>query len=204
MIGGKEQYEVEAICTHRYHWRKLQYLIKWKGYPESDNTWEPVNNVQAPRLVKEYHKVHPLEDKRPAERTRMTSIPTSIQPTWHIESNPQNTFANVETAAATLAATAQATTAQLSQPTLMLQPQNLYEYLASLLERSSATLPSIPHINLSSSTLARYPVSIPTFQTTSCCISSSHAPLSVTSLTPTVSNTRLFAKTLTACLTTRC
>jgi hypothetical protein len=67
MIEGKEQYKVEAIRAHQYHQHKLQYLIKWKGYPESNNTWEPVNNVQAPRLVKGYHKAHPLEDKRPAE-----------------------------------------------------------------------------------------------------------------------------------------
>jgi chromobox protein 1 len=48
MIEGKEQYEVEAIHAHQYHRCKLQYLIKWKGYSESDNTWEPVDNVQAP------------------------------------------------------------------------------------------------------------------------------------------------------------
>jgi hypothetical protein len=51
MIKGKEQYEVEAIRAHRQWNRKLQYLIKWKGYPESDNTWEPVENVQAPLLT---------------------------------------------------------------------------------------------------------------------------------------------------------
>jgi chromobox protein 5 len=79
MIEGKEQYKVEAIHAHQYHRHKLQYLIKWKGYPESNNTWEPVNNVQAPRLVKGYYEAHPLEDKRPAEQTRVISTPTSIQ-----------------------------------------------------------------------------------------------------------------------------
>ncbi len=64
MIEGEVEYEVEAIRTHHYHWHKLQYLIKWKGYPESDNTWEPVDNVQAPRLIRNYHLMHPLEDKR--------------------------------------------------------------------------------------------------------------------------------------------
>jgi len=32
----------------------LQYLIKWKGYLESDNTWELVDYIQALQLVKEY------------------------------------------------------------------------------------------------------------------------------------------------------
>ncbi len=48
MIEGEVEYKVEAIRTHQYHQCKLQYLIKWRGYPESDNTWEPVKNVQAP------------------------------------------------------------------------------------------------------------------------------------------------------------
>jgi hypothetical protein len=46
----------------------------------------------------------------------MTSTPTSIQLSWHIESDLQNTFANVKTAAVTLAAAAQATATQAVKP----------------------------------------------------------------------------------------
>jgi RNase H-like domain found in reverse transcriptase/Integrase zinc binding domain/Chromo (CHRromatin Organisation MOdifier) domain len=50
LINGKEEYEVEQI---RSHWRwgrckTLQYLIKWKGYPESDNTWEDADQIHTP------------------------------------------------------------------------------------------------------------------------------------------------------------
>ena len=41
--------------------KRLQYLIKWKGYPESDNTWESATDVHAPDLVKQYHKHRPLQ-----------------------------------------------------------------------------------------------------------------------------------------------
>src|SRR5579863_10485347 len=43
LISGEAEYEVEQIRGHRHHGRRrqLQYLLKWKGYPESDNTWEP-------------------------------------------------------------------------------------------------------------------------------------------------------------------
>ena len=62
LIEGEEEYEVETIVNHRHYgrWRQLQYLIKWKGYPSSDNTWEPEENVHAEDLVKEYHRRHPL------------------------------------------------------------------------------------------------------------------------------------------------
>ena len=53
VIEGEEHYEVEAIRDHRYQGRKqqLQFLLKWKGYPEADNTWEPQNHVHASELV---------------------------------------------------------------------------------------------------------------------------------------------------------
>ena len=62
LIGGEEQYKFKAIRSHQHHGRKkqLQYLIKWGGYPKSDNIWEPVTNLQAPHQIKEYHKCHPL------------------------------------------------------------------------------------------------------------------------------------------------
>ena len=58
LIGGEEFYEVEQIQDHRCHGcsRALQYLIKWKGSPKSDNTWEPADLVLALDLLREYHK----------------------------------------------------------------------------------------------------------------------------------------------------
>jgi hypothetical protein len=44
IIEQEEEYEVEAIRNHRqrrWHGRMYkQYLVKWKGYPEWENTWE--------------------------------------------------------------------------------------------------------------------------------------------------------------------
>jgi len=62
LIDGEAEYEVELIRSHRRHGRSrtLQYLIKWKGYPESDNTWEDANQIHAPDCIKLYHKDNPL------------------------------------------------------------------------------------------------------------------------------------------------
>jgi len=74
LIKDEEEYKVESIVNHRYHGRgrQLQYLIKWSGYPSSDNTWEPAEDVHAEDLVKSYHKRHPLQTvkKRTSEGTR--------------------------------------------------------------------------------------------------------------------------------------
>ena len=41
LIDGQEEYEVEEIINSRCtrHNKKLQYLVRWKGYLSSDNSW---------------------------------------------------------------------------------------------------------------------------------------------------------------------
>ena len=79
LIDGEEEFEAEKIKAHRNFGRSrcLQYLIKWKGYPESDNTWESATNVHAPELVKAHHKCHPL---RKIKGQLLSLLPSSPSP----------------------------------------------------------------------------------------------------------------------------
>src|SRR5712671_6864234 len=79
LVQGNEEFEVETIINHRFFGQRktLQYLIKWKGYPSSDNTWEPVDNVHAPEIIKQYHQRCPLEDKSKRKSSRVNSISTA-------------------------------------------------------------------------------------------------------------------------------
>ena len=38
-------WEVETVLDRRVHDDEVQYLIKWKGYPPSRATWEPIDNL---------------------------------------------------------------------------------------------------------------------------------------------------------------
>src|SRR5579863_4346505 len=82
LISGEAEYEVEQIRSHRRHGRRkqLQYLLKWKGYPESDNTWEPADQVHAPDLIKAYHRRHQLEHIKATTPAQLSS--THSSPTW--------------------------------------------------------------------------------------------------------------------------
>ena len=41
IINNKEEYEVEETLDSWMYQKKLQYLVKWKGYPNHvDLTWE--------------------------------------------------------------------------------------------------------------------------------------------------------------------
>ena len=41
IINDQPEFEVEKILDKRRHRGRTQYLVKWVGYPDSDNTWEP-------------------------------------------------------------------------------------------------------------------------------------------------------------------
>jgi len=56
IIDGEEEYEVEEIINicHTGHNRKMQYLVRWKGYLSADNQWVDAKDVHAPELLEEY------------------------------------------------------------------------------------------------------------------------------------------------------
>jgi len=54
---GDTEYEVESILGKRLHYGKIKYLVKWKGYPDSENQWEPLANLaNAMRFVRDYER----------------------------------------------------------------------------------------------------------------------------------------------------
>ena len=61
LIDGEEEYEVEEILQSRRfgRGRKVQYLVKWKGYPESDNQWVDWDDLHADEMIVEFKKKNP-------------------------------------------------------------------------------------------------------------------------------------------------
>ncbi|KAJ9519586.1 hypothetical protein QJQ45_000675 [Haematococcus lacustris] len=62
-LDDSPQYEVERIVNHRHvrAGKAKEYLVKWKGYDDSDNTWEPASNLaNAPDCVNLYKAQHGL------------------------------------------------------------------------------------------------------------------------------------------------
>ena len=55
-MSDEENYEVEDIVNHRHKKGKVEYLIRWKGYTEKDDTWEPEENLDCPDKITAYNK----------------------------------------------------------------------------------------------------------------------------------------------------
>jgi hypothetical protein len=84
LINGEAEYKVEAIRSHHYFGKnkRLQYLLKWKGYPKADNTWESEDQLNAPDRLKQYNKRHSLERIKTQSRVVILHSP-SLTSSWH-------------------------------------------------------------------------------------------------------------------------
>ncbi len=54
LTDGTQEYEVEKILKKRTRRGRTQYLVHWKGYPDSENSWIPEKDLRAPDLLSEF------------------------------------------------------------------------------------------------------------------------------------------------------
>jgi len=76
-----EEYEVDLLLKHRDLEDRRMYLVKWKGYPKAEATWEPSRNLSCRTLVRQYEHLRgkwkrprkragDSSDKQPSKRMR--------------------------------------------------------------------------------------------------------------------------------------
>ncbi|XP_069509056.1 chromobox protein homolog 7 [Ambystoma mexicanum] len=53
---GEQVFAVENIRKKRIRKGKVEYLVKWKGWPPKYSTWEPEDHILDPRLVMAYEE----------------------------------------------------------------------------------------------------------------------------------------------------
>ena len=70
LVDNAEEYEVEKILDSWLFGRRhqLQYLVKWKGYPDSDNMWVNKDDIFAD------DKVRSFKESNPDARTHLRAI----------------------------------------------------------------------------------------------------------------------------------
>jgi len=59
VVDGEPEWEVEEVLDSRWHQRRFQFLIKWKGFSREHNSWEVASDIKVPDLITEYYRRHP-------------------------------------------------------------------------------------------------------------------------------------------------
>ena len=78
LVDNAEEYEVKKVLDSRLFGRRqqLQYLVKWKGYPDLDNMWVDKDDVFADDKVRAFKESNP-EARTHLRAIRSTTIPHS-------------------------------------------------------------------------------------------------------------------------------
>ena len=75
-VEGDEEYGVEKILDGRLWRKQKQYLMKWEGYPDSENTWEPAVGLKhALEAMSLFHDIHPSFQWLARKRTHPCKAP---------------------------------------------------------------------------------------------------------------------------------
>ena len=65
VIEGMPEYKVEEITDSQLKHGKLEFLVKWSGYTDDYNTWEPdANCTNSHDIIIEFYKFNPSTPRK--------------------------------------------------------------------------------------------------------------------------------------------
>ncbi|SGY12000.1 BQ5605_C011g06353 [Microbotryum silenes-dioicae] len=56
VVQGNEEWEVDRIVDEKGKGKRKRYLVKWKGWADSDNTWEPRAHLEETIVLEEWER----------------------------------------------------------------------------------------------------------------------------------------------------
>ncbi len=84
IVDGEEEQEVEEVVNKRITKRgAVQYLVKWKGFPEAENEWLSKQKMHADQAIAKYEQRTRETYKRQGVQARKITTSMSSDETSH-------------------------------------------------------------------------------------------------------------------------